>query len=208
MKSSILSSLAVLALALCTSHLRADTFDLSLSTDGNVDIPLQAVTLNGVGATTFTYTNTTVCALGIGGCTSLLGTSTSAINITYADVSPDLATLSVTDICTHVVVAGSAPNCQDFAFSVTNVVLGNGQVGVGAAAGVLALADVDLGVGAAGITINGSSDTPELLGAGVNGAGDQFQFTAATPEPASLSLLATGLATTAGMVRRRMRRSA
>ena len=111
------------------------------------------------------------------------------------------------------VVLGSAPDCQGFAFSITNVKLGDGLIGVGALTNVLALADVNVGVGLANLNIDAASDGPQLLGAKVQGLSDQFTFTppptvAATPEPGSLCLLATGALSAAGVVRRKITKSA
>ena len=204
MRKILLALLAVFALS--SANLHASTLDLTLTTGLSVD-PLgnpTSTTFDGVSAQQYTYTHQVDCVVGIGGCLSVLSSSTSVFTITVADVTPALTLVNVNDVCTDVVVIGSAPPCQSFAFSATDVVLGDGQTGIGAAAGVLALADVNIGVGFANLNIDGVEDGPQLLGASVQGAGDEFQFTAATPEPSSLALLGTGLAGLGGFIRRRL----
>lgn len=208
MKNIFFASLAVLSLAVSSAALHADTFDLTLKTGATVDAlsgPTNVV-FDGVNALEFTYSNTTACVIGLGGCNSVLGTSTSVFTVIYAAVNPNLAVLNVNDVCTQAVVLGSAPGCQSFAFSATNVKLGSGAIGVGAVTDILALADVNVGVGLASLNIDGIQDGPQLLGADVQGVSDQFNFTpqAATPEPSSLMLLATGALSTAGVIRRKL----
>jgi hypothetical protein len=201
MRSLFLTSLFALSLA-ATSNLYADTLDLTLTTGASADV------LNQVSAGVYTYTHTTDCVLGLGGCTSLLGSTTSVFTATFTQVTPLLTVLNVNDVCTQVVVLGSAPGCQSFAFSATGVTLGDGELGVGANVDVLALLNLGVGLGSAGLTIDGANNTPQLLAAGVHGVGGNIDFTpppamAATPEPASLGLLATGILSTAGMIRRK-----
>jgi len=210
MKSFLLSLTALpLALTIVNPAAYASTLDLTLQTGAIADVfsGPTSVIFDGVSAEEYTYTHQTDCVLGLGGCSSVLGSTTSVFTAIVADVSPVLTVVNVNDVCTDVVVLGSAPGCQSFAFSATDVVLGDGLTGIGAAAGVLALADVNLGVGFAGLNIDGATDGPQILGLGVNGASDQFNFTpppvAATPEPGSLYLLGTGLATAAGIARRK-----
>lgn len=206
MRNIFFASLAALSLAVSSPVLHADTFNLTLTTDSIVDVlsgPTN-VLFNGVNAQEYTYTNLAVCAVGIGGCSSLAGTTLNAFTVVYADLSPTAAVVNVTDVCSQTVVLGSAPNCQSFAFSITDVTFGNGAVGIGGLTSVLALADVNVGVGLANLTVDGIQDGRQLAGADLQGVSDQFQFTAATPEPGSLALLATGALSGAGFVRRKV----
>jgi hypothetical protein len=188
-----LLSSAVLLLALCSINqaARADSELVTLKTGTALD---GLVETSIAGVDTFVYTNTDVSLLGPLG---VLSASTSVFTATYADVL-GIGTLNVTDVCTSVDLLDVAPTpCQDFAFSFTNLTLGDASViaavGVGVAASVNAnVADLDI----AGATIAGGSGSFDVQ--------NPPPPPSITPEPGSLSLMATGLLTAAGMIRRKM----
>ncbi|GAC1415019.1 MAG: hypothetical protein NVSMB62_01870 [Acidobacteriaceae bacterium] len=207
MRKFFLASLAVLPLTLLTSTLRADT--LSLKTGTTVDVLTVAdVTYMGVAAKQYSYTNETIGTLGALG--AVLSSSTSTFVATYAALTPTASVLNVTDACVTVYLLGSGPGCQSFAFSLTNATLGDGEVGL-ATASLLVNASATEGLGFAGLTINGVDvQGVNVEGISIGGASGTFNFgppPAATPEPSSLCLMATGLATAAGAIRRRVTRS-
>lgn len=211
MRKFVLASLAVLPLALSTASLRADSYDISLKTGATVDALVTAnVIFDGVAAKQYTYVNEQIGLLGAFG--AVLSSSTSTFTATYASLSPIASVLSVTDVCANVYFLGSTPGCQNFAFSFNNVKLGDGEDGI-ASATALVLASVNVGVGLADLNINGSDlNQPQLVGLSIDSASGNFNFgpppvTAATPEPSSLCLMATGLATAAGAIRRKAKRS-
>ncbi len=180
--------LAVLALTLNPAA-KADVISATLLTGVSTDTLVQSSILNGEQ---FVYTNETLGVLSNG---SFLNSSTSVFTATYVDALGTLGVLNVTDVCTDVTILGPAVPCQAFAFSFTDVTL--------PIATVIANIDasVNLNVGAAGLDIAGVS---------VGTASGQIDFTgpptpptSATPEPSSLCLMATGLLTAAGAVRRR-----
>ena len=180
--------LAVLALTL-NPVAHADVISATLSTGVLADALVETPILNG---DQFVYTHTTLGLLTDG---DLLNSSTSVFTATYVDALGTLGVLNVTDVCTDVTILGPAVPCQAFAFSFTDVTL--------PIATVIANIDasVNLNVGVAGLDIAGVS---------VGTASGQVDFTgpptpptSATPEPSSLCLMATGLLTAAGAVRRR-----
>lgn len=187
-----LLSSAVLLLALCSINqaARADSELVSLNTGVAADALVET---SVAGVDTFVYTNTDVSLLGPLG---VLSASTSVFTATYADVLGTLGVLNVTDVCTSVDILDVAPTpCQDFAFSFTNLTLGDASVvaAIGAVASVNAnVADLD------------------IAGATIAGASGSFDFqnppppSSVTPEPDSLSLMATGLLAAAGMIRRKI----
>jgi hypothetical protein len=149
---------------------------------------VQSSILNGEQ---FTYTHETLGTLtGF----NLLNSSTSVFTATYVDVTGLLGVLNVTDVCTDITVIGPAVPCQAFAFSFTDVTL--------PIATVIANVDasVNVNVGLAGL---------DIAGASVGTSSGQIDFSgppppnSVTPEPSSLCLMATGLLTAAGAVRRR-----
>lgn len=209
MRSFFLASLAALPLALSTASLHADTFNISLKTGATVDVLTETnVTYMGLAAQQFTYANETIGLLGAFG--AVLSSSTSVFTATYAAVSPIASLLNVTDVCTSVYLLGNAPGCQNFSFSLTNVKLGDGQDGV-ATATALVLASANVGVGFADLGITGSDvQGLNILGLSIGSGSGNFNFgpPAPTPEPSSLCLMATGLATAAGAIRRKVTRTA
>jgi hypothetical protein len=203
MRSIFFTSLAALSLAVSASALHADTFDITLKTGATVDLPLTEQDL-GVAVKQYTYTNE---ILGIANSFGLVSSTTSIFTATYTEVSPIASVLNVTDVCASITILGSAtPGCQDFAFSFTNVKLGNGEDGLGSVSALL-LASANVGLGFADVGINGVDLETGLLGVSIGGASGTVDFNPApapTPEPSSLCLMATGLATAAGAVRRRL----
>jgi len=186
---SFLLSLVLVVLALTLNPVaHADVISATLNTGLVADALVETPILNG---DQFVYTNTTLGLLSNG---SLLNSSTSVFTATYVDVTGLLGVLNVTDVCTDLTIIGPAVPCQAFAFSFTDVTL--------PIATVIANIDasVNVNVGVAGLDIAGVS---------VGTASGQIDFTgppppnSVTPEPSSLCLMATGLLTAAGAVRRR-----
>ena len=180
--------LAVLALTL-NPVAKADVISATLVTGLSTDPLVQSSILNGEQ---FTYTHTTLGLLSNG---SLLNSSTSVFTATYVDALGTLGVLNITDVCTDLTVIGPAVPCQAFAFSFTDVTLPIANVIVPFAASVnlnVGLADVDL----ASVSVGATSGEIDFTG-------PPTPPTSATPEPSSLCLMATGLLTAAGAVRRR-----
>lgn len=171
-------------LALCTSTMRADSINVSLSTGTDVDILSNSSILNGQS---FLYTNTTT-----GG---ILSSSTSVLSGSYVDTLGTLGVLTLTDTCTTITVIGSVP-CQRLTFSITDLTLTDISV------------ITKLG---ADVTING--DVANIsFGGGTSGGSIVLDFTkpaslppatSPVPEPGTLSLMATGLLGAAGIVRKK-----
>lgn len=166
----------------------ADDYEVSLSTATATDVLVETPILDGAQ---FTYTNTDVGLLGVGG--ALLSASTSVFTATYTDVAGTLGVLNVTDVCTSVDILGPATPCQAFAFSFTDLTLLD--------ASIVAAIGVDASVDANVANFNVAS-------ADIAGGTASYNFgnppPSPTPEPSSLCLLATGLLGTAGAVRQRM----
>jgi len=188
MKSFLLSLFAVVLAFTLNLVAHADTISATLTTGLSTDGLVQSSILNGEQ---FTYTHETLGTLtGF----NLLNSSTSVFTATYVDVTGLLGVLNVTDVCTDITVIGPAVPCQAFAFSFTDVTL--------PIATVIANVDasVNVNVGLAGL---------DIAGASVGTSSGQIDFTgppppsSVTPEPSSLCLMATGLLTAAGAVRRR-----
>jgi len=184
------------ALSFASRSLHADTFtadgdtlNLTLKTGSQVDV------LHAVGAGEWTYTNSYLSVLH-GGVLSLI---TNTVTITYADALGSLGVLNVNDVCTSVQVLATPAPCQQFALSYTNLSLPDTSV--------TAAVGLNVNVGAV-TTLNFGPDTLNLNALNLSVAGGNASITssappAATPEPATLSLMATGLAGAAGMLRRR-----
>jgi hypothetical protein len=187
---SFLLSLVVVVLALTLNPAAyADVISATLTTGLSTDTLVPTMIANGEQ---FVYVHTTDGVLSNG---SLLNSSTSVFTATYVDVTGLLGVLNITDVCTNLTILGPAVPCQDFAFSFTDVTL--------PIATVIANIDasVNVNVGVAGL---------DIAGASVGTASGQIDFTgpptppsSVTPEPSSLCLMATGLLTAAGAVRRR-----
>lgn len=186
---SFLLSLVLVVLALTLNPVaHADVISATLNTGLATDVLVETPILNG---DQFVYTHTTDGLLTDG---NLFNSSTSVFTATYVDVTGLLGVLNVTDVCTDITIIGPAVPCQAFAFSFTDVTL--------PVATVIANLDasVNVNVGVAGLDIAGVS---------VGTASGQIDFTnppppsSVTPEPSSLCLMATGLLTAAGAVRRR-----
>jgi hypothetical protein len=194
-KLVLLLALAVSSIAPLSLH--ADNIGITLKTGAGIDTLIETPILNG---TQWVYTNTTLGVLH----NSLLQASTSVVTITYVDALGTLGVFNVNDVCTSVTIVGEPVPCQQFALSFTNVTLGD--LSLVAALGV----NVDLNVGSGLLTFGGSSLIPQsdILGVSIAGGSATIDCTnpnppPAVPEPATISLMATGLAGAAGMLRRR-----
>lgn len=189
---TLLLSLAALPLALLTFSpaAHADSFIATLNTglvtDALVETPI-------AGGDQFTFTDETINALGLNGV--VLNSSTSVFTATYVDLLGTVGVLNVNDVCVDVAILGPATPCQAFAFSFTDLTLGDASL----------VAAVD-----AVASVNANVASLDIAGGSVAGGSGSFNFTpppsgspAVTPEPNSLCLMATGMLAAAGAVRRK-----
>jgi hypothetical protein len=173
--------LALVTLALLPSALHADTISATINTgSGN-----QLITPVVEGAAdVFSFTNFN---------TNLFATSLETFTATYTDLSGSLGLLNVTESCVAVTTFFNyAAPCKSLSFSFTDATLGNISIGTFLGIGASAKGDV------ANINFDGS------IGAGSG----SFSFSnpaanSPVPEPATLSLMATGLLGAAGALRRK-----
>lgn len=181
MKSLAATFLALVTLAVVTPQLHADpvlTLDAGSTAVALVETPV----LNGDA---YVYTNLY---------TDVFNTTLQTFTAVYTDVL-GVSLLNVTDVCAQVNIIFAAKPCQALAFSFTDVGLGDasllaalGTVGVDLTGNV-----ADLNFGA---SIGGGS--AEIGFGGGDGGG-----ASPVPEPGTLSLMATGLLSAAGIVRKR-----
>jgi PEP-CTERM motif len=195
---SLAAFLALVVLTFLTVNLHADPIGLTLTTGLATDTLVETPILNGEQ---FTYTVETLGVLADG---DLLNSTTSTFTATYVNALGTLGVLNFTDLCAKVVILGPAVPCQQFALSFTDI--GLGDASVIAELGV----DINAGVGLANFGSNLNPDGFDvLLDASLALGSGQIDFSqpppppSAVPEPASLSLMATGLLGAAGALRRR-----
>ena len=129
--------------------------------------------------------------------TDVLNTRTTDFSATFIDLL-GIETVTVIDVCTQITIAGPATPCQGLAFAFEDLSIGT-------------LPHLVLALGSASTLIDGNIGEIDF-DASLGGGSAVFNFppvppVAPTPEPASLSLAATGLLGVAGMVRRKMRLS-
>jgi hypothetical protein len=182
--------LALASLTLAVPALHADDISATVTTATGVHTVLGADIL---GVETFIYTDTSI-VLGI---PTLISDQT--LTATYADVSGVLGVLNVTDVCAKVNLFGSQTPCSAIAFSFTDLSLPVASLGadllIGATANVSGdLANINFGASIAGGSGDFNFGPPPSGGGGGNSP---------VPEPGTLSLMATGLLSAAGLVRKR-----
>jgi hypothetical protein len=195
--------LALVSLITITPYVRADNIGLTLKTGAATDLLVETPILNGEQ---FTYTHETLGILTNG---NLLNSSTSVFTATYVDVLGTLGVFNFTDLCATVTIIGPAVPCQQFAFSFTNLTLGDASITADLAASI----NINLGLASGSVGgLNLAPDGFNLVGASLGLGSGQIDFSnpppngggdSPVPEPGTLSLMATGLLGAAGVIRRR-----
>jgi len=184
---AVYTFLALVTFLFATASLHADSVNLVINGTTVVGTPIA----NGYN---FTYVDETLGVLSNG---NLLNSATSTVTATYVDALGTLGVFNFTDVCAKVTVLGPAVPCQNLAISFTNLTLPIASIDAAVAA------NINLGLGVSNINIDGSNlGTLNILDASVAGASGTINFSP-VPEPASLSLMTTGLLGAAGFVRRR-----
>lgn len=187
MKLFAVTLLSSVLFASTSTNLLADpiqaTLHAGLATETLVETPI----LNGEQ---FTYEHLT---------TSGLNTADTTLVATYVNTLGTLGVFNITDICAKVTILGPAAPCQQLAFSLTDATFGD--TSLIAAVG----ANVNLAGNVADVNFDGSV---ALGGATVDFSGPPVgdgPTPAPVPEPGTLSLMATGLLTAAGALRRKLK---
>lgn len=203
MKLLAAAFLALVSLITITPYVRADNIGLTLKTGAATDLLVETPILNGEQ---FTYTHETLGILTNG---NLLNSSTSVFTATYVDVLGTLGVFNFTDLCATVTIIGPAVPCQQFAFSFTNLTLGDASITADLAASI----NINLGLASGSVGgLNLAPDGFNLVGASLGLGSGQIDFSnpppngggdSPVPEPGTLSLMATGLLGAAGVIRRR-----
>ncbi|MDQ2832508.1 MAG: PEP-CTERM sorting domain-containing protein [Acidobacteriota bacterium] len=173
------SFLALVLLTSASVNLHADPI---VSLDANA----QAVTLVQtpvLGGEAYVYTNIY---------SDIFNTTLQTFTATFTDLL-GVKLLNVTDVCAQVNIVFAAKPCQALAFSYTDASLGN--------------ATLLSALGTVGVNLTG--DVAGLdFGASIGGGSAEIGFpggpgASPVPEPGTLSLMATGLLSAAGVVRKR-----
>jgi len=185
---SLAAFLALVSLGSAAATLHADPV-LTLNAGGKAVALIETPVLGG-DAYVYEDLNTTVY--------SILPPSIQVTDQTFTAIYTDIAgvsLLNVTDVCAEANVLAPAAPCEALAFSFTGVGLGDasliaalGTVGVDLTGNV---ADINFGA-----SIGGGSAEIGFPGGGGGG-------NSPVPEPGTLSLMATGLLSAAGVIRRR-----